>query len=100
MAFRIAVRRRRTSVDQQSKQRQEKGHTKRKKDDDEGTGGGNGAPHADFPPELLTQANAALEAEKQSVEKGIDAWKKVVAAAPSSWPPRRELARVYKKAER
>ena len=35
-----------------------------------------------------------------SVEKGIDAWKKIVAAAPASWAPRRELARVYKKAER
>ncbi len=43
---------------------------------------------------------AAGEAEKQSVEKGIDAWKKIVAAAPASWAPKRELARVYKKAER
>jgi pyruvate dehydrogenase complex dehydrogenase (E1) component len=43
---------------------------------------------------------AAAEAEKISVEKGIDAWKKVVAAAPQAWAPRRELARVYKKAER
>jgi len=63
---------------------------------------GNGAPgtHDEFPPELATQANAALEAEKLSVEKGIDAWKKVVASAPAAWAPRRELARVYKKAER
>jgi tetratricopeptide (TPR) repeat protein len=43
---------------------------------------------------------AALEAEKQSLEKGIEAWKKLVSAAPGTWPPRRELARVYKKAER
>src|SRR4029079_15933238 len=36
----------------------------------------------------------------QSVEKGIDAWKKLVASAPSEWAPRRELATLYKKAER
>jgi len=54
----------------------------------------------EFPPELAGQAQAAFDAEKQSVEKGIDAWKKVVASAPTAWPPRRELARVYKKAER
>jgi hypothetical protein len=54
----------------------------------------------DFPPELRDLAAAAFEAERLSVEKGIDAWKKVVAGAPTSWPPRRELARVYKKAER
>src|SRR5262249_26151734 len=57
-------------------------------------------PTDDFPPELLSQRNAALEAEKQSVEKGIAEWKKVVAAAPSAWAPRLELARGYKKAER
>jgi golgin subfamily B member 1 len=54
----------------------------------------------DFPPELREQAAAALEAEEQSLDKGIDAWKKLVASAPNAWPPRRELARVYKKAER
>ena len=43
---------------------------------------------------------AANDAEKASVEKGIDAWKKIVAAAPAAWAPKRELARVYKKAER
>jgi tetratricopeptide (TPR) repeat protein len=90
-------------VDQQSKQGQDQEAGKRKKDDASAVTGGNGAPangEQEFPPELLTQASAAAEAEKQSVEKGIDAWKKLVAAAPSSWPPRRELARVYKKAER
>jgi tetratricopeptide (TPR) repeat protein len=101
-------------VDQQSKQGQGQGQSKRKKDDEElaaassgngspsgpGSPGGGGGGGDDFPPDLLNQANAALEAEKQSVEKGIDAWKKIVAAAPSAWPPRRELARVYKKAER
>lgn len=54
----------------------------------------------DFPPELQAQVAAALEAEKLSVDKGIDAWKRVVTAAPAEWAPRRELARVYKKAER
>jgi tetratricopeptide (TPR) repeat protein len=90
----------------QSKQGQGK-EGKRKKDaDDAAALAGNGAPnnhddlHDDFPPELLPQADAAIEAEKQSVEKGIDAWKKVVASAPGAWAPRRELARVYKKAER
>jgi tetratricopeptide (TPR) repeat protein len=90
-------------VDQQSKEGQTKSQEtgKRKKDDERAAGNGSGSNgHDDFPPELATQANAALEAEKQSVDKGIDAWKKVVAAAPSAWAPRRELARVYKKAER
>jgi tetratricopeptide (TPR) repeat protein len=54
----------------------------------------------DFPPELREQAAAALDAERVSVDRGIDAWKKVVAGAPGEWLPRRELARVYKKAER
>ncbi|HMC94042.1 MAG TPA: hypothetical protein VKO16_04655, partial [Polyangia bacterium] len=84
-------------MDQQSKQGQ--GHGKRKKDD-EAASSGNGAGHDDFPAELAAQRQAAAEAEKVSVEKGIDAWKKLVAAAPTAWAPRRELARVYKKAER
>ncbi len=54
----------------------------------------------DFPSELRDQAQAALEAEKQSVDRGIDAWKKLVASAPAEWAPRRELARAYKKAEK
>jgi len=54
----------------------------------------------DFPAELQGQAAAALETERLSVEKGIDAWKKIAAAAPSAWEPRRELARVYRRAER
>jgi tetratricopeptide (TPR) repeat protein len=54
----------------------------------------------DFPAELRNQASAALDAERQSIEKGIDAWKKLVGAAPSAWEPRRELARLYKQAER
>ena len=37
---------------------------------------------ADFPADLREQAEAALEAERQSIDKGIDAWKKVVAGAP------------------
>jgi len=54
----------------------------------------------DFPAELHNQAEAALDAERQSIEKGIDAWKKLVSAAPTVWEPRRELARLYKQAER
>ena len=46
------------------------------------------------------RAAAALEAERQSLDRGIDAWKRVVATAPTVWAPRRELARVYKQAER
>ncbi|HVV52461.1 MAG TPA: tetratricopeptide repeat protein, partial [Polyangia bacterium] len=88
-------------MDQQSKQGQGQGHGKRKKDD-ETSAGGNGAAsaHDDFPADLAAPAKAAFEAEKQSVEKGIDAWKKLVASNQSEWAPRRELARVYKKAER
>jgi len=84
-------------VEQESKQGNE---PIRKKDkDSESTGGASNGVH-DFPPELVNQATAALEAEKQSLEKGIDAWKKVVLAAPGAWAPRRELARLYRKAER
>jgi tetratricopeptide (TPR) repeat protein len=82
-------------VEQQSKQA---GESKRKKDPEPASGPSNGA--HDFAPELASQVTTALEAEKVSLEKGIDAWKKVVSAAPAAWPPRRELARVYKKAER
>ena len=35
----------------------------------------------DFPTELQAQAAMALETERASVEKGIDAWKKIVAGA-------------------
>jgi tetratricopeptide (TPR) repeat protein len=54
----------------------------------------------DFPADLLDQATLALDAERQSIEKGIDAWKKLVGTAPAAWAPRRELARLYKQAER
>jgi tetratricopeptide (TPR) repeat protein len=84
----------------QSKQGHGKGN-KRKGDEEAGGSNGNGANgHDDFPTEIAAQAKAAADAESASVEKGIDAWKKVVAAAPASWAPKRELARVYKKAER
>jgi tetratricopeptide (TPR) repeat protein len=82
-------------VEQQSKQASE---SKRNKAAESGNGASNGI--HDFPPELVAQATAALDAEKISVDKGVDAWKKIVATAPSAWMPRRELARVYKKAER
>ena len=88
----------------QSKQGQGQQDAKRKPTSENAVlaSSGNGSPgtHDEFPPELLTQVTAAHEAEKLTVEKGIDAWKKLVAAAPAAWAPRRELARVYKKAER
>ena len=88
-------------MDRQSKQGQGQGQGKRKKDE-EPTTNGNGASnsHDDFAGDLAGPAKAAFEAEKQSIEKGIDAWKKVIASNQGAWPPRRELARVYKKAER
>jgi len=82
-------------VEQQSKQGND---SKRKKEAESGNGASHGV--QDFPPEVLAQATAALDAEKISVDKGVDAWKKLVAAMPQAWAPRRELARVYKKAER
>ena len=85
-------------MDQQLKQGQGHGHGKRKKDD-EGAAGGNGASH-EFPADLAAPAKAAFEAEKQSLEKGIEAWKKLVASNQTAWAPRRELARVLKGAER
>jgi tetratricopeptide (TPR) repeat protein len=54
----------------------------------------------DFPADLRKQAGLAMDAERQSVEKGIDAWKKLAGSAPTAWEPRRELARLYKQAER
>lgn len=44
--------------------------------------------------------DAATTAEAQSVDRGIDAWKKAVAADPGKRAPRRELARLLRKAER
>ena len=87
-------------MEQQSKQ---PGESKRKKEAqteaESGTHGTSNGTH-EFPPALTAHARAALDAEKISVDKGVDAWKKVVASAPAAWAPRRELARVYKKAER
>ncbi len=87
-------------MDQQSKQGQGQGHGKRKKDDDSAAGGNGASTLSGFPEELVPKAKAAVEAEKQSLEKGIDLWKKLVASAQGEWAPRRELARAYKKAER
>ena len=82
-------------MDHESKQGQGQGHGKRKK----GNASGNGVPD-DLPSELKTKANAANDAAKQSVDKGIDLWKKIVAEAPKAYAPRRALADLYKKAER
>jgi hypothetical protein len=86
-------------VDHQSKQGQGQGHGKRKKGDEASASSGNGVPD-DLPSELTSKAKAANEAAKQSVDKGIDAWKKIVAEAPKAWAPRKALADLYKKAER
>ena len=75
-------------MDHQSKQGQGQGHGKRKKSDEASASNGNGNGTSGFPSELVEKA------------KGIEAWKKIVASAPKEWAPRRELARVYKKAER
>ncbi len=68
--------------------------------DPDQSGQSNNGALEDFPLELRDQAAAAMEAEHQSLERAIDAWKRLVANAPTAWAPRRELARVYKQAER
>jgi tetratricopeptide (TPR) repeat protein len=51
--------------------------------------------------EKVTQLMAAArQAEGVSVDKAIEAWRKAVQAAPDKRGPRRELARIYRKAER
>ena len=73
-------------MDQQSKQGHGKGKEGKRKAEDDVAGGSNGSNgHDDFPAELAGQVAAAADAEKASVEKGIDAWKKIVAAAPGAW---------------
>ena len=49
-----------------------------------------------MPEGIQEAALAAFTAEEESVERGIDAWKKVVAANRGAWLPRRELARLYR----
>src|SRR5262249_40272566 len=44
--------------------------------------------------------SSALAAEAQGADKGIEAWRKVVQAAPDKRRPRRELGRLYRQAER
>jgi len=47
-----------------------------------------------------TAMDAAKAAEAQGVDKGIEAWRKIIAAQPSLRAPRHALAALYKKAER
>src|SRR5262249_50216428 len=54
----------------------------------------------DISPQQKQLMDAAVTAEAQSVDRGIDAWKKAVAADPHKRAPRRELVRVLRKAER
>ena len=74
-------------MDHESKQGQGQGHGKRKKNDEASASNGNGVPD-DLPSELTGKAKAANEAAKQSVDKGINEWKKIVAEAPQAWAPR------------
>ncbi len=85
-------------MDHESKQGQGQGHGKKKKGE-AAAASGNGVPD-DLPSELTGKAKAANEAAKQSVDKGINEWKKIVAEAPKAFRPRRELADLYKKAGR
>jgi tetratricopeptide (TPR) repeat protein len=64
-----------------------------------------GDAHAEAAPEVIGDAQKALmdtahNAEGAGPDKAIDAWKKAVASDPSKRAPRRELARVLRKAER
>ncbi len=49
---------------------------------------------------VKTAMDAAKAAEGQSLDKGIEAWRKVIQQNPTLRAPRRELQRVYTKAER
>ncbi|MGZ3440256.1 MAG: hypothetical protein ACXVDD_12105, partial [Polyangia bacterium] len=53
-----------------------------------------------IPDDLRAQMDAAAKAESGGVDKGIEAWRKIVQANPTLRAPRRELQRVYTKAER
>ena len=64
-----------------------------------------GAQAATEAPETISDAQKALmdaahAAESAGPDKAIDAWKKAVASDPARRAPRRELARVLRKAER
>src|SRR5207248_1731179 len=57
-------------------------------------------PDESYDDKVQALVDAAGNAEAQGVEKAIDAWRKVVQAAPDKRRPRRELGRLYRKAER
>ena len=63
------------------------------------------APAVDLGPEEISAAqqsliDAARAAENAGPDKGIDAWKKAIAADPTKRAPRRELVRLLRKVER
>ena len=74
-------------MDHESKQGQGQGHGKKKKTE-EASARVATAFLMIFPRSLTSKAKAANDAAKQSVDKGIDAWKKIVAEAPKAWAPR------------
>lgn len=53
-----------------------------------------------IPDDVRAQMEAAHKAEASGVDKGIEAWRKIVHAHPTLRAPRRELQRLYTKAER
>ena len=53
-----------------------------------------------IPDDVKTAMDAAHKAEAAGPDKGIEAWRKIVQAHPTLRGPRRELQRVYIKAER
>ena len=88
-------------MDHESKQGQGQGHGKRKKDDEAAASSGNGVPRRFSLRARRAKRRRPNDAEKQSVDKGIDAWKKIVAdGAEGVGAAARARAIVYKKAER
>ena len=53
-----------------------------------------------IPDDVKSAMDAAHKAESAGPDKGIEAWRKIVQANPTLRGPRRELQRVYTKAER
>ena len=65
------------------------------------TSGVAAAPRDEKLGDALNQAmDAARAAEASGVDKGVEAWRKLIAANPTVRAPRRELQRLYQKAER
>jgi tetratricopeptide (TPR) repeat protein len=57
-------------------------------------------PEESYDDKVQALVSSAVAAEAQGADKGIEAWRKVVQAAPDKRRPRRELGRLYRTAER